>query len=108
MMYALRIYRAAPGRMPELHARFAEVVTGLLVRHGIVALGFWTDYVGPSNQTVTWLVQFQDVREREQKWLAMNSDPVWLAAKAKSEQNGPILSHWENRLLSPTAYSALR
>ena len=108
MIYELRTYHAMPGKMEALHLRFSDLVVGLLAKHGIDALGFWTDYVGPSNHTVTWLVRFTDVQQRERRWNAMTSDPEWLEGLAKSEEDGPLLSHWENRLLSPTAYSNLR
>jgi hypothetical protein len=36
------------------------------------------------------------------------ADPEWLAARAETEKNGPIVARIENRLLSPTSYSRLR
>lgn len=108
MIYELRIYHAMPGKLQELHERFEYLVTALLEKHGINALGFWTDYVGPSNHTITWLVQFSDVQDREFKWQNFKDDPVWIDGRDRSEADGPILSHWENRLLTPTDYSKLR
>lgn len=108
MIYELRIYHAMPGMLAALDIRFKDLVLGLLDRHGINALGFWKSDVGPSSQTITWLVAFEDAGDRERKWKAMNSDPDWIAGKATSEINGPILSHWENRLMTPTPYSKLK
>jgi hypothetical protein len=108
MIYELRIYHAMPGKMPALEKRFKDLVVGLLEKHGIEALGFWKSDVGPSNQTITWMVAFEDAGDRARKWAALTSDPEWLDGKAKSELNGEILSHWENRLLTPTEYSKLR
>lgn len=108
MIYELRIYHAMPGKLTALDNRFKDLVLDLLDKHRIEALGFWKSDVGPSNQTITWLVQFEDAGDRERKWKAMNSDPDWIAGKAKSEIDGEILSHWENRLLTPTAYSKLQ
>jgi hypothetical protein len=46
--------------------------------------------------------------EREQKWTAFASDPEWLAAKAQTEANGPIVNVVENMFLQPTPYSSVR
>lgn len=37
-----------------------------------------------------------------------SSDPEWLAAKAESEKNGPIVASMSNQILVPTAFSAMR
>lgn len=105
MIYELRTYHAMPGKLNELHARFNDLVVGLLKKHHIEALGFWTDKFGPNNHTVTWMVRFEDQLERDTKFDAFNRDPAWIEGRDRSEANGPIMSHWENRVLSPTAYS---
>ena len=107
MIYELRIYHAMPGKMPALEDRFRSLVVGLLEKHGIDALGFWKTDIGPSNQTITWLVAFVDANDRVHKWNALTTDPEWVNGKKDSEKGGEILSHWENRLLTPTDYSRL-
>ena len=36
------------------------------------------------------------------------ADPEWLAKRAESEKDGPILTHVSNLMLQPTSFSALR
>ena len=46
--------------------------------------------------------------ERERLWNAFASDPEWLAAKAATERDGPLISHLSNLFLAPTSYSSVR
>jgi hypothetical protein len=36
------------------------------------------------------------------------ADPDWIAARAASEQDGPILERVESSILQPTAYSSVK
>ena len=105
MIYELRIYRCVPGKLPELNKRFESVTLKLWEKHGFKPVGFWTTVIGESNQDLTYLLEWQDLAERERVWAAFMSDPDWLKARAESEKNGPILARITNSILAPTAYS---
>jgi hypothetical protein len=110
MLYELRIYECAPGRLPALHDRFRTTTTRKFAQHGITVLGYWTDVYGISNR-LTYLVQWESAAERERKWGAFASDPEWLAARAASESpehGGPIVAQVINTLMAPTDYSDLK
>jgi hypothetical protein len=104
MMIEMRTYHCAPGRLPALHARFENVTLAFFEKYGIEQVGFFTTLVGPGNQTLTYLLKWDSLAERERKWNAFASDPEWLAKRAASEAEAII----DNCFLSPTAYSALR
>ncbi|MFA7665801.1 MAG: NIPSNAP family protein [Burkholderiaceae bacterium] len=108
MIHELRIYHCMPGRLPDLNQRFATITLKLWEKHGIRQAGFWTTLVGPNANDLYYLLAWQDMAEREQKWNAFASDPEWLAAKAGTEANGPIVSQVENMFLQPTPYSSVR
>ena len=108
MIYELRIYRTLPGRMPALLARFQNHTLRLWDRHGIRQAGFWTTLVGESSSDLTYLLAWESLAEREQKWTAFLADPEWQAARADSEKDGPILLNVSNQLLAPTAFSAVK
>jgi len=108
MMYELRIYHCVPGKLPELHKRFESGTLKLFAKHDIRALGFWTVLVGGSNQDLYYLLEWRDMAEREQRWTAFTNDPEWLAKRAQSEQNGPLVASIDSSFLAPTAYSALK
>ena len=85
MIYELRIYDCVPGRLPALLARFEQATLTLWEKHGIRQVGFWATYVGPSSHRLTYLLQWESLAEREQKWDKFQTDPEWVAKRAASE-----------------------
>jgi hypothetical protein len=108
MIYELRIYRCLPGRLPALLRRFENATLALWAKHGIRQAGFWTTLVGESNNDLTYLLAWESMAEREQKWTAFMTDPDWLAKRAESEKDGPILANVQNAFLQPTAFSTVK
>ncbi|NKC29589.1 NIPSNAP family protein [Falsiroseomonas selenitidurans] len=108
MIHELRIYHCVTGRLPALLKRFETVTLDLWARHGIRQAGFWTVAIGPSNQDLYYLVEWESLAEREAKWAAFQADPEWQAKRAASEADGPIIETVSNLILSPTAFSAVR
>ena len=108
MIHELRVYRCVPGRLPALLKRFETITLDLWKRHGIRQAGFWTTAVGESNQDLTYLLAWESLAEREQKWNAFQSDPEWIAKRAETEKDGPIVANIVNQILQPTAFSSVR
>jgi hypothetical protein len=108
MIHELRIYHAVPGRLPDLNNRFSNVTLKLWDKFGIRQVGFWTTLVGPSNNALYYLLEWESLGEREQKWNAFATNPEWLAARAETEKSGPLVERIENMFLAPTAYSKLK
>ena len=94
MIYELRVYHCLPNRMPALLKRFENHTLRMWEKHGIRQAGFWTTMIGESNHELTYLLAWESLAEREQKWAAFLSDPEWIAARADSEKDGPILTHF--------------
>ena len=108
MIYEMRIYHCAPGRLPALNKRFETITLAFWERYGIRQVGFWTTLVGSSNQALTYILCWESLAEREMKWNAFSSDADWVAKRAATEADGIIVERIENMFLNPTAYSALR
>lgn len=108
MIIESRIYHCAPGRLPALHERFTSTTLGFFEKYGIKQIGFWTNLTGSTNQSLTYLLQWESLAEREAKWNAFQSDPEWIAKRAASEALAIIVERIETQFLAPTAYSALR
>jgi hypothetical protein len=107
MIYELRIYHCAPGRLAALNKRFETITLNFWKKYGIEPVGFWTTLIGDSNQSLTYILKWGSLAEREQKWNAFASDPEWLARRAESEAEAIIVERIENSFLTPTSYSAL-
>ena len=108
MIHELRVYHCVPGRLPDLNRRFEAVTLKLWDKHGIRPVGFWTTLIGADHQALYYLLEWENLAERERCWTAFQSDPDWLAARADTEKGGQIVSRIENQILVPTAYSKLR
>ena len=108
MIHELRIYRCVPNRLPALLKRFETVTLDIWERHGIKQAGFWTTLVGESNQELTYLIAWESMAEREQKWPAFLADPEWIDKRAESEKDGPIVANVLNAFLQPTSFSSVK
>jgi len=108
MIVEMRVYHCLPGRMPALQERFRNTTLAFFEKYGIKQIGFWTTLVGPSNHALTYLLQWDSLAEREKIWSAFQTDPDWLAKRAASEAQQPIVASIENSFLTPTDFSALR
>lgn len=104
----MRIYHCLPGRLPALNDRFTQTTLGFFEKYGIEQIGFWTTLIGPSNHALTYLLKWESLAEREEKWNAFQADPEWQAKRAQSEAQQAIVERVENHFLSPTSYSKLR
>ena len=108
MIYELRIYHCVTGRLPALLKRFETTTLELWKRHGIRQAGFWTVLVGEGgNQDLHYLLAWESLAERGAKWNKFTADPEWLAKRAESERDGPIIASIKNMFLQPTAFEAL-
>ncbi|WP_315810895.1 NIPSNAP family protein [Bradyrhizobium sp. SZCCHNR2028] len=108
MIYESRIYRCIPGRLPALLKRFETTTLKLWEKHGIRPVGFFTTLIGESNQDLTYFLAWESLAERETKWTKFMADPDWIAARAKSEEDGQIVANITSQFLVPTAFSALK
>ena len=108
MIHELRIYHCVSGRLPALLNRFETVTLALWEKHGIRQAGFWTVAIGESNQDLYYLLEWASLAEREEKWNAFMSDPDWLAKRAESEKDGPIVASLSNTILQPTSFSSVK
>lgn len=108
MIYESRVYTALPGRMPALLNRFEKVTLGFWDKHGIRQVGFFTTVVGPNSLDLTYLLVWESLAEREQRWNAFQADPDWIAARTASEADGQIVANIANAILTPTKFSALQ
>ena len=108
MIYELRVYRCVPNRLPALLKRFETKTLRIWEKHGIRQAGFWTTMIGESNQELTYLLAWELLAEREQKWSAFISDSEWVAARDETEKDGAIVANVANSILQPTSFSSVR
>ena len=108
MILELRVYRCLPGRLPALLKRFETMTLKLWAKHGIKQAGFFTTLIGESNQELTYMLAWESLADREKKWAAFQRDPDWIAARAKTEEDGQIVGNIVSQLLVPTSFSSVK
>ena len=108
MIYELRIYVSMPGRLPALISRFQNQTLRIWQKHGIRQAGFWTTLVGESNQQLTYMLAWDSMAERENRWGAFLADPEWATVVAKTEKDGQLVENISSQLLAPAAFSAVK
>ena len=108
MIHELRIYHCVPGKLAALNERFSTITLKIWERHGIRQAGFWTTLIGPSNMTLHYMLEWQSLAEREEKWGAFQADPEWHTKRAETEKDGAIVARVENHILLPTPYSSIQ
>jgi hypothetical protein len=108
MIYELRTYSVMPGRLPDLHKRFAEIALEYFKKHGIRIAGFWTNEIGGASDQLIYLLAFENLAEREKKCAAFVGDKDRLAQFAETEKNGPLVRRVKTQILRPTSYSPMQ
>lgn len=109
MIYELRTYWAAPGKLAALHERFRSTTVQVFARHQMQLVAFWT----PSPATaesgdLVYLLAFPSREALDNAWSAMRADQQWQQAKAATETDGPLTTRITSLVLEPTEYSPLR
>jgi len=108
MIYELRIYDCLPGRLPALLKRFSEQTLAIWEKHGIRQARFFTTAIGEKSNRLTYFLAWESLAEREAKWTAFVTDPVWQKARDESERDGQIVANISSQLLTPTAFSSVK
>ena len=100
LIYEIRVYEAAEGRADAMRRRFCDhVATKFFPRHGIELIGAFT--APTEDGRLTYMTRFADEDARKKAWAGFGADPEWLALKAASETEGPLLKNQIISLLSP-------
>ena len=107
MIYELRTYEAAPGKLAALNARFRDHTLRIFANHGLDAVGFWTHAHGGWSDQLVYLMRFEDMADRDRKWAAFRADEEWRRVRAESERDGAIVTRIRSDILAPTDYSPL-
>ncbi len=114
-VFELRTYRATPGNLPALNARFRDHTLELFAKHGMTNVVYWN--VAPGNPhadtLLVYLLAHASPEAAQASFGAFRQDPAWIAAKSASEQKaGGSLTEAQGGVVSefllPTDYSPLR
>jgi NIPSNAP len=105
-VYELRIYHAAPGKLPELLARFRDHTDKLFDRHGMKSIAYWTPVDEPEKSNTLVYILYHPSREAAAtNWKSFQDDPEWKSVKEKSEANGKLTEKIDSTFMALTDFS---
>ena len=108
-VYELRTYTSAPGKLPELLARFQNHTTALFEKHGMKNVGYWVPTDAELSQnTLIYLLEHQSMDAAKKSWDGFRNDPAWVKARNESEVNGKLTQKVVSVYLKATDFSKLR
>ncbi len=105
-VFELRIYKANPGKLDAVNARFRDHTCKLFEKHGIAMVGFWIPTDG--EETLYYIVSFPSVEAQKKAWEEFRADPEWIKAKADSEKEGVLVEKVTSKNLKAVDYSPIK
>jgi hypothetical protein len=112
-LFELREYRAVPGKLENVHARFRDHTRRIFEKHAMTNIAYFRPVAGQTNleNKMTYLLAFPSAEARSASWRAFAQDPEWQSVAKESEKDGPILDQpgaIVSVQMTPTDYSPLK
>jgi hypothetical protein len=108
MIYELRTYWAAPGKLENLHERFRSLTVKIFERHKMDVVAFWNPVpCSLECGDLVYILRFPDEKAMHTAWDAFRADPEWIQGKAASEKEGTLVDKLTSVVLQPTDFSPL-
>jgi hypothetical protein len=105
-VYELRIYHAAPGKLPDLLRRFREHTIKLFSKHRMKSIAYWTPIDAPeSSNTLIYVLRHPNREAAAANWKGFQDDPEWQRVKKESEANGKLTEKVDSTFLVLTDFS---
>ncbi len=109
-VFELRTYKAAPGKLADLDARFRDHTVALFAKHGMTNLGYFhpTDADKGAADTLLYFLAHNSREAAEKSWQGFRADPAWTKARSESEKAGKLTEKVEFVFLNPVDFSWLK
>jgi len=101
MIYELRLYSVAPGRMADVHDRFNNHFPALFAKHGVNCVGRWNAVAGPDAPRFVYLMAYRDYAEREAVWASFYQDAEWWRIRAETNAGHEMVERHDLFFLKP-------
>ena len=109
MVYEIRTYWAAAGKIELLHNRFRNVTLDVFKNHQMQVVGFWTPTPAtPETGDLVYILGFANEEAKLAAWEAFRGDPLWIEGRTASERDGKLVDKVTSNLMKPTDYSPLQ
>ena len=108
-VFELRTYKATPGNIDNLHARFRDHTLRIFRKHGMEIVGFWSPTSEDERDDIlVYLLAHDSQGAADASWQAFGADPEWDRVSEESNRNGQILAGVERKYMVATDYSPMK
>jgi hypothetical protein len=107
-LFELREYQAMPGKIVNITDRFGNFTCDAFKKHGFRQVGYWRNVMGANDHQLIYMLAWESLDERVEKFDTFAKDPERVRYFAESEKNGPIVQQVSNSILRPTAFSPMK
>ena len=108
-VFELRTYKATPGNLDNLHARFRDHTINIFRKHRMEVVGFWSPTSeDEKDDTLVYLLAHESQEAANSAWQGFGSDPEWQKVAEQSNRNGQILGGVERKYMIATDYSPMK
>jgi NIPSNAP len=105
-IYELRIYHVAPGKLPDLLARFRDHTIKLFEQHGMESVAYWTPLDEPDkSNTLIYILRHPSRETADANWKSFHDDPNWQSVREKSEAKGKLVEKVDSTFMALTDFS---
>lgn len=105
--HELRTYRVtSPKMMAHLHDRMERHMSALFAEHGMRLIGAWEMSVGREMPTYLYMLEWDDLAQRERGWAEFYADPrvAEMNERTYREAGGDLFHDFDVALLKPATY----
>ena len=107
-VFELRIYHAAPGKLPAVESSFRDIYSKLLAKHNLQVVGYWVPEGSAAwDNTFVYLVAHSSREEAKKNWDAMLADPEVQEAIKSEEATKPV-EKIDHTYMRPTDFSPMK
>jgi hypothetical protein len=108
-VFELRTYKATPGNLDALVARFRDHTMRIFEKHGMTNIAYWLPTDEPdSADTLVYVISHASREAANNSWRAFSQDPEWQKVNEESNVNGPILLSVERRYMKAVDFSPMK
>jgi hypothetical protein len=107
-VFELRTYKAAPGKLGKLDARFRDHTIRLFERYGIRSVAYWHPSDEPDSKDILiYVIKHESKAAADKSWKAFLADADWKKA-ARESGVGRLAQRPDSVYMTATDYSAIR
>jgi hypothetical protein len=107
-VFELRVYHAAPDKMPALESNFRDTWSKLLAKHDLKVEGYWVPEGTPAwDNTFIYVVAHSSREEAKRNWDAMRADPD-VQELLKAERADKLVEKIDSTYMRPADFSPMK